>query len=624
MKKIIFLLLLLGSTTLMAQKSQWDKALKSPDEYFTGIGEGDTQELAFHSALADLVSQVFVIVSSDFQATFDERSTNDKSEQTLYAKNKINTFSSAKINGVEKIILKDKPGNWKVGVWMEKSKIYMMFENRIKNIKEYVRLAESAENRAKVDDALRYYYWAYSLLKTIPNAIDVEYTDERGNEHILLTWIPNKLNEIFGDISVSLGTLKKNDLLTSFTFRGKPAASLDFTYNDGRGWSNLCSAKDGVGVIELNREQLPSKLFIRYEFKYLGQAMMDAEVEAVLKAVKTSTWKKSEIMVPFTLAVNDKEAVKEKEDKITLEKPATEVKSTGEKAILQLPPQEAAEYLSILNDIVNNIKTKQYSNCYKYFTQDGRDMFEKLLKYGKAKLIDDRMPSLYRFNNRIYARSLKMSFSFSSGVRKNFIEDIVFTFTPEKKIDCVAFALDKDASEDIMTKGNWPDAARFSILEFLENYKTAFALKRLDYIESIFDDKAIIIVGHVTKPHTYKSTDGKQITTSDSPTVTKTRYEKSEYIAHLAKAFKSKEFINIRFANNNVRRAGMHGEFGERYGIQIKQDYYSSNYADKGYLFLLVDLNDPDKPIIYVRTWQEEPDMPKVPGDNGLIGLYSF
>lgn len=61
------------------------------------------------------------------------------------------------------------------------------------------------------------------------------------------------------------------------------------------------------------------------------------------------------------------------------------------------------------------------------------------------------------------------------------------------------------------------------------------------------------------------------------------------------------------------------GRGGEVYGIQIKQDYYSTNYGDTGYLFLMVDLNNPDEPIIKVRTWQEEPD----PVD-GLYDLMDF
>ena len=61
------------------------------------------------------------------------------------------------------------------------------------------------------------------------------------------------------------------------------------------------------------------------------------------------------------------------------------------------------------------------------------------------------------------------------------------------------------------------------------------------------------------------------------------------------------------------------GKSEDVYAIQIKQDYFSANYGDTGYLFLLVDVNDPDKPIIHVRAWQEQPDP-----SWGIIGPEHF
>ena len=90
-----------------------------------------------------------------------------------------------------------------------------------------------------------------------------------------------------------------------------------------------------------------------------------------------------------------------------------------------------------------------------------------------------------------------------------------------------------------------------------------------------------------------------------------TRYSKQEYIRNVERSFKSNQFINIRFTDNDVKKMGV-GE--DTYGIQIHQDYYSSNYADTGYLFLMVDLNDPDLPCIKVRTWQPKRD-PNINGN---------
>ena len=103
----------------------------------------------------------------------------------------------------------------------------------------------------------------------------------------------------------------------------------------------------------------------------------------------------------------------------------------------------------------------------------------------------------------------------------------------------------------------------------------------------------------------------------DNKIIKYNRFSKNEYIKHLQRCFESNEYVNIHFANNDVVKAG--GDYGEVYGIQIKQDYYSTNYGDTGYLFLCVDLNDPENPIIKVRTWQPDRDP-----DFGLYGLGHF
>ena len=102
----------------------------------------------------------------------------------------------------------------------------------------------------------------------------------------------------------------------------------------------------------------------------------------------------------------------------------------------------------------------------------------------------------------------------------------------------------------------------------------------------------------------------------DRHVVKYTRQTKQEYMKKLQYIFKSNEFINIRFADNQIRKSGVGGEV---YGIQIKQDYFSSSYGDTGYLFLMVDLNNPEEPLIHVRTWQPEKDP-----DFGLIDLSYF
>ena len=142
-------------------------------------------------------------------------------------------------------------------------------------------------------------------------------------------------------------------------------------------------------------------------------------------------------------------------------------------------------------------------------------------------------------------------------------------------------------------------------MNFLENYKTAYALKRIDYIRTVFDDDAVIITGIISKKNSLLKNKEGVARVDNNKIIKYNRQTKDEYIRNLAMCFASNEFVNIRFANNDVVKLA---KGGEMYAIQIAQDYYSTNYGDKGYLFLIVDINNPTQPLIKVRTWQPDKD----------------
>ena len=129
----------------------------------------------------------------------------------------------------------------------------------------------------------------------------------------------------------------------------------------------------------------------------------------------------------------------------------------------------------------------------------------------------------------------------------------------------------------------------------------------MDYLGQIFSDDALIIVGSVVKKPTALD---KQVVFLNDKQVEYNRYTKAEYMQNLERCFKRNEFINLRFTENDIKKVSGDKEV---YGIQIKQDYFSSTYGDSGYLFLAVDLEIADEPVIHVRTWQPERD------ENGKI-----
>ncbi len=244
------------------------------------------------------------------------------------------------------------------------------------------------------------------------------------------------------------------------------------------------------------------------------------------------------------------------------------------------------------------------------FTPTGYDIFLRLVAYGNARVLSIEALNFYALGDEVYCRSVPMAFSFS-GNKRQFVENIVFTFNEKGLVSNLTFSLGKAATSDICSHSNWTEEARLILVAFLENYKTAYALKRLDYISSIFDNDALIITGRVVR-----SVGMDRSEYGLNRYVRFTQQNKETYIRNLSRVFASQEYINIQFSDSEVVKLGKGDQL---FGIKIRQEYFSTTYSDVGYLFVLVDLSDYQAPVIHVRTWQDSPDK-----DFGIIGPYHF
>lgn len=591
MKRLLLTSLIAVILPITSFAQQWDYIKADTRNYLSGEGRGETVDEADQQALAALISQLCVVVSSNFEILESETREGSKDEHSKYIENKINTYANATLTNTEMFVLSNEP-DAHVARWIKRSELERIFAGRKAKVMEYMANAEKGEQKGKLDDALRNYYWAFTLLKTLQHPSEAKYTTYDGVTHTLVSWIPEKINDIFESISVSIVSRNEDNLDLFFTYNGKPVTSLDYTYFDGGRWSNLYSAKDGKGVLELAPGAVGDNIQLKIEFAYKNESHIDREIASVINVVKGASFRKSYITIKGKVDENAAMSVVNMDRSANIAATGTLSKVTDETQIR-----------STMNKVLTAIRNKTCSDAQSLFTTDGYDMYNRLISYGNAKIIGTPEYSIYRNGDRIVARSIPMSFSFARGTKKSFVEDIVFTFDPSGKIESLAFGLDDAATQDILTKQAWPEKARMSIIEFLENYKTAFALERLDYIRTIFDDNAVIITGKLATVSTSAVRENQ--TYYNNKILIRTRYTKEQYLRNLERCFASNEFVNIRFANNDVIKAGKGGEI---YGIQIKQDYYSTNYGDTGYLFLLVDINDPKAPMIKVRTWQPEPD----------------
>lgn len=600
MKKLLLTLLFLSIVggSALAQTLQ---EIQQSDDYLWGMGYAATLKQADNDALAALVSQISAIVSSRFEMLSSEERQGGKISSGERVKSVVHTYSHATLSNAQRLVVQNEP-EVVVMRYIRKDEVQRIFEGRKNKLLNYVQEAQKAEKQLRVADALRYYYWAYVLLQSYPDGISQKAPDDTGTEQLLSTWIPRQMDDIFTRISLTIEGMQVADKVKTVTlkvlYKGEPARNYDYSYFDGRDWSNTFSAKDGTGIVELPLLTSAENLQVKTEYMFENEANIDKELSEVMRSIAPYPMKKSELRIMGKEPLEAQPAEAERREA---------VKADGMKL---LATQAAEPYLQAMKKVEAAISRKDDRAMQELCTPAGYDQFRKLIQRGNASVVKQPEYRFLEYGDEVICRSLPMSFSFQ-GNSRTFVEDVVFYLNKEGKVEEITFGLDKAAVDDILEKTAWSDSVRHVLISFLERYKTAYALKRLPYIRSIFSDNALIITGKVL--HEVAAGEQRPL---NKEVIRYTRQTKEEYMKNLERVFASNEYINLRFADNQVRKAGIGGEV---YGIQIKQDYFSTNYGDTGYLFLIVDLNKPEQPVIHVRTWQPERD-PKF----GLIDLSHF
>lgn len=592
MKIYLLHIFLLLSIFVTAQKF---KEIKSNPDYIWGEATNKYLDKADIAALNMLVSQISSRIKSNFTYAIVESGSDLKEYSELV----INTYSDIYLQNTKRLNEKKK-NKYTVLRFIDRTSLNKMFENRKDKILDYARLGILAEKDLRIGDAIRYYYWSISLLKSHPDFNTIKIRLDANYEFTLITFLQNKLNEIFNNIVVKIvDAIVNKDLTTyilDFKYSGQKVQNLDYTYWTGNSFSNLYSVKDGLGAVEFFYGQAKdlSKIQLKIEFSYSDRSNLDPEVKAILEtpaAVKIKQAEKSIYIKNF--------------DDTETYSISTQMQN------IDLDNEMIFSSISNINQCIIN---KDFESINQYFSETGAKYFNKLIKYGNATLLSNNTtPRLIRFGSYTMVRSFPMLFSFSG--KKKFVEDIVYIFDENGKIVNVNFGLNESTINSILNKSEqFADIdEKYFLINLLETYKTAYSVENLDFIKKIFSDDALIIVGTVLK---YKEPIDYMYKNLETQNVKYTKYNKAEYLRHLERVFNTNEYINLQFDECIVKRSSRNNKI---FGIQLAQNYYSTNYSDKGYLFLMIDLKDLSNPVIYVRTWQPEKNP-----DGSIIGLENF
>lgn len=583
--------------------------IKKNSNYIWGEGNGTTMSDAEGEALRQMSVQISVSV---YNSSYDEES-NDNSVQKAV----LQSVSSAKFTNVQMRVLEEEP-NAKVFCFMPRSEVKKMFEKRANHIVNMVDAGKTAESRMMIDEALRNYYWALVLAKTTPEPVEIEFNDKKGEATSLL---PIKIKSVLAMINASVDEIQDGkNLILGFTYNGKPVSSLNFKYNDGQSIVGPIVARDGIGEASMASIPADGKLHLTYELRFRNEVdPTDSDIagafnagilpninSSVAIAIKSNSKKKAAAPV---LASAEMLAAQPTNDKRSIAMQNADNTDDLQKAVLAV---EAA------------ISSNNPKSAFNYFTPEGYTLFANLMaKNGKVTLVGKAQNHNFIIaDGYIIGRATNIKRQFRNG--KAFMEKLVYRFNPEsRKIESVAFALTQRAENDIMNAAaSWPEVSRWAILNFMEDYQTAFALKRTDYINSIFSDDALIITGTILKKlnNAERAFDrSKSLDLGGPKDIAYSQLSKTEYIDRLRKIFSTREYVHLQFEDNVTRMIDLPAingiNKGAAFGIEIKQRYESTGYSDDGYLTMVFDTRG-KLPIIHVRLWQ--------PDKNNMMSLQEF
>jgi hypothetical protein len=176
------------------------------------------------------------------------------------------------------------------------------------------------------------------------------------------------------------------------------------------------------------------------------------------------------------------------------------------------------------------------------------------------------------------------------------------------QISNMTIEMEKIQYDKIMKTGNVVSDLRYKefILEFVEEYRTAYNRQDIDLIEKMFNDQALIITG--MKVTTL--VDGKYVTKAAYKEQNKKQYiEKLKNVTMAQVNGKFQNKITVNFDKIEVIKSANEEKI---YLVRLWQKWDSKgriNYSDEGWLSLVIDFNDEENPTIWVRAWNL-PDTP--------------
>jgi hypothetical protein len=608
--RLLFLLFTLAFSTFSAQ-AQLTTAepdqIKNDANYYWGEFTAPTAREATDKALAFLIQQIAVKVTSEFTHITEERN----KQLTETATGLVNSYAAATLRDVHTIRKPLKNGFY-VFQYISRAEVAKIFEERERLVADIFRRAEGFQAELNYGYALKWYYNALLLMNSIPKAgVIVDGIP-------LTTEIPKRISALIEAVQFKvLDDVKLNDkereLTLAVSAGGKPLSRLTFSFWDGSDEVQV-NALEGLATVRLfggSTNMTELRCSIMYQF--YSQRDEIKELADVWDFVNKPVFGE-----PKTVPLQKEEKPGKKKSKEP-ERSTTEIVTAtpSGKLVITALPENYRKAAVIAENNINGLLVAMTTANSSIGDAQFSEKWGAILKYNSVQ------PSLKQpvWNaeptwDAAEVREIAVVNRYKAiGLQSR--EYLVPDFDQQGNLIDVNYGVMEGLYENVRNQaaaaGDWKE--RLVLLKFLEKYRTAFMTRDLATLDMIFADEAVIIVGRKLRPgetttqYNYVPEGNKQ------PGIAYLKQTKTEYLARQKKLFADRKDIYLGYNTFQIMRKNSQPGV---YGISMRQNYQSDGYADEGYLFLLIDFNG-KQPQIYVRAWQ-----PNEWKEDALVGMGSF
>ena len=592
MKKSIVALFI--AVSLIQAQGMDMSAIRNNPDYYWGEATAAVAAEAQDQALADMIKKISVTVKASFEDKITETGgTVDEKVQSI-----LKTHATATLKNVHFI---NRPRGMQIHsfAYMHKDELAKIYSARKQLAYELYKTARfHEESTLNIAQALKLLYFSRLLLQSVPEAqIHV-------NDINLTVAIPEKINDIIRHIRfkpVQDETLDNRErcVTLNVTYKKKPVSLLDFMFWDG---SNQVSvqARDGQANVTLYGSSVSFEdvnISIKYNYYECRK-----EIDVVYQLWNVVVH--PEFNTAMKISLTPKRTIRD----IFKPEPVAGVRLIQPNPFtdLEIPMPKIADAVEIFQSSLNEPERVE-----SLFQEDPflNTKMKRFLKYNKPAVLSQLVEAAVRPHWHGYeVRRIPVTNTYET-LNKQTTEYIVLDTDSAGQFMDLTTALNNHTYEQFVLGDTFIDEFmhRQTIIKFIEKYRTAYMTRDMDLIDKMFADNALIIVGRVVEEKPYMPDMPQYHKFGNQPDIEYLTMTKKEYLQRQQTVFKGQSDILIEFTSFRI----MKKQDAERvYGVEMRQNYYSTTYSDEGHLFLLIDFNHKD-PLIYVRAWQPQEWTPE-------------